>query len=103
MKGLSSTSPDIEVNLADIHGITALMATAGNGHDCVVRMLLEVPKINTGLASPGDGHTAVPAALANRHDAVTRLLQVLEGKASHSHGRQTLRASRWKEWLLDAL
>ncbi|KAH6885665.1 hypothetical protein BKA70DRAFT_1336987 [Coprinopsis sp. MPI-PUGE-AT-0042] len=62
---------------------------ANNGHERVVRLLLEVPGIEITIASTKDGHTAMSAALANGHDAIVQLLRDFEARDNQPPGAAT--------------
>ncbi|KAH6904245.1 hypothetical protein BKA70DRAFT_1297567 [Coprinopsis sp. MPI-PUGE-AT-0042] len=49
---------EIQVNLTDHTGRSALRLATDRGHDAVVALLLVVPHINTTTSAPGDGHTS---------------------------------------------
>jgi ankyrin repeat protein len=75
---------NIDVNLADEEGDTAIKMAADDGHEAAVRMLLEVPGIKTDVRCTRDGHTAKSIAIANGHDGVVRLLEEFESRMIHT-------------------
>ncbi|KAH6904822.1 hypothetical protein BKA70DRAFT_1403095, partial [Coprinopsis sp. MPI-PUGE-AT-0042] len=70
--------PEIQVNLVDDQGLSALMLAAKWGHESVVRLLLDIPHLNTAATSIEEGHTAMSIALVNSHMEIAQLLQEFE-------------------------
>ncbi|KAH6905339.1 ankyrin repeat-containing domain protein [Coprinopsis sp. MPI-PUGE-AT-0042] len=70
------TNPRTDVNSIDGHGDTSIKLAAEHGHEDVVALLLESPGIDITITSTDNGHTALSAALANRHEGIVCRLQI---------------------------
>jgi len=66
---LGSNSPDPK----DSHGRTPLWWAASNGYEAVVKLLLEIDKVDINIKDK-DGKTPLLRAVENRHKAVVKLL-----------------------------
>jgi ankyrin repeat protein len=69
----------VDVNLADVHGRTALVLASEKGHDSVVKLLLQAEGIE--INSKGDlyGQTALSLASQYGRDSVVKLLLQMDG------------------------
>jgi ankyrin repeat protein len=68
----------VDVDSKDRYGHTLLWRAAENGHEAVVKLLLETGKVD--VDSKKDGQTLLSWAAENGHEAVVKLLE----KAQHS-------------------
>ncbi|KAH6905413.1 hypothetical protein BKA70DRAFT_1293078 [Coprinopsis sp. MPI-PUGE-AT-0042] len=69
---------EIQVNLVNKEGWSALMQASDGGHEDTVCLLLDVPNINTTTKDTDKGYTAMSLALAHGHTSIVRLLQEFE-------------------------
>ncbi|KAH6886000.1 hypothetical protein BKA70DRAFT_1336178 [Coprinopsis sp. MPI-PUGE-AT-0042] len=73
---------DVQVNLADKEGWSALMLAAGHDHEGIAKLLLDLPHINTSLETIELGATAMSIALGEGHSDIVRLLHKYESQLS---------------------
>ncbi|KAH6886112.1 hypothetical protein BKA70DRAFT_1574017 [Coprinopsis sp. MPI-PUGE-AT-0042] len=66
-------------NLA-INGCPALRLATHRGHEAIVALLLEVPRIDAAAGSATDGSTARDIAVARDHVGIVRLLKEFESR-----------------------
>jgi ankyrin repeat protein len=67
------------LNAGDDYSHTPLSLAAENGHDAVVRLLINIPGIDLNTREDINGGTPLCSAAANGHDAVVRLLINIPG------------------------
>ena len=58
-----------------MHGETPLLWAAGNGHNGVVKLLLDTAQVDVNAKDRMHGDTPLSAATKNRHGAVVKLLR----------------------------
>ncbi|KAH6889054.1 ankyrin repeat domain-containing protein 50 [Coprinopsis sp. MPI-PUGE-AT-0042] len=69
-----------DVNEIDSDKDTAIKLAAKEGHETLVRLLLDIPNIDTTIRSTTDSHTAMSAAQANGHIGIVELLREFESR-----------------------
>ncbi|KAH6911450.1 hypothetical protein BKA70DRAFT_1267750 [Coprinopsis sp. MPI-PUGE-AT-0042] len=76
--------PETLVNLVSNQGFSALMLAVNWGHEAIVRLLLDIPHLNTTTSSVKYGRTAMSIALDNGHTAIIQLLEEFELRQAQS-------------------
>ncbi|KAH6889045.1 ankyrin repeat-containing domain protein [Coprinopsis sp. MPI-PUGE-AT-0042] len=74
------TTGRFDVNEIDSDQDTAIKLAAKEGHETLVRLLLDIPNIDTMIRSTTDSHTAMSAAQANGHIGIVELLWGFESR-----------------------
>jgi ankyrin repeat protein len=88
----SLSTPNYTLNARDKYDRTPLCLAAGNGHDAVVRLLINTPGIDLNARDSGS-QTPLSLAAENGHDAVVQLLINTPGidlNARDKHGQTPL-------------
>jgi len=71
--------PGIDVNRYDEEHFTALMRAVLGGHLNIVKILLDLPRINVNAQYPGDTKTPVKIAIIKKHTDILRALLEVPG------------------------
>ena len=74
--------PDINVNLQNKWGTTALIIASKRGHTDIVKLLLAVPSIDVNVQNKFYGETALSIASKNGHTDIVKLIK------NHKHKRR---------------